>query len=280
MDGLMGLLSGVNVAANALFGVVFAPVANLPGWLSLTIISAVLGAVIFVIFTLTANRRAFARIIDDIKANILAVFLFKDSISVTMRCEARLLGCSGRLLWYSLFPVLVMSVPLILVLSQMAMWYQNRPAITGADRVQVQLTLSGRPEAWPDIVLEDHPAVQVLAGPVRLFSRGEVYWEVTPLADGDHDLVFRVAGAQYRKRFSAGEGFMRLSPKRPAAQIFDVLLYPLERPFPSGSLVSAISISYPDRDSKIYGTNWWVLYFCVASMIFALLSKPFIKIRT
>ncbi len=90
---------------------------------------------------------------------------------------------------------------------------------------------------------------------------------------------FYVDDTAYTKTFSAGAGFARLSPVRPgASDLFDMLLFPLEKPL-SGEAVRSIQIDYPDRISKIYGTDWWMLYFCIISMIFALLAKPFIKIR-
>jgi len=272
--------SVLNTVSNAVFAVVFAPAAWLAGWLSLTLISAVLGVVIFVIFMYTANRSAFGRVVDTILASILAVFLFRDNIGVTMRSEARLLASAVRLLWYSLFPVMVMSVPLIFVLAQMAALYQFRAPVPGSETVLVTMQLQEQQGEWPEISLALNEAVGVVSGPVRLFSRSEVYWELLPLEAGEHDLFFLVGGQTYDKTFSAGAGFTPLSPLRPGADdLLDTLLFPLEKPFSEQGAVRFIKIDYPDRISKIYGTDWWILYFCIISMIFALLSKPFIKIR-
>ena len=95
-----------------------------------------------------------------------------------------------------------------------------------------------------------------------------------------HDLSFSVGDQTYDKTFSAGAGFTPLSPLRPGAgDLLDTLLYPLEKPFSGRELCAPFRLTIPDRISKIYGTDWWILYFCIISMIFALLSKPFIKIR-
>jgi hypothetical protein len=280
MNAAASIIAVLNTVSNAVFSVAFAPAAWLSGWLSITLISAVLGVVIFIIFMYTANRSAFSRIVDTITASILAVFLFKDNIGVTMRSEARLLTSSVRLLWYSLFPVMVMSLPLIFVLAQMAALYQFRAPEPGGETVQIRMQLRNMPEPWPDIGLEDNAAVKVVTGPVRVFSRGEVYWEVQALKEGDYELSFNIGDEAYTKEFSAGKGFKRLSPLRPGAQDpFTALLYPLEKPFSGQEVLRSIRIDYPDRISKIYGTDWWILYFCIISMIFALLSKPFIKIR-
>lgn len=279
MNAVASVIAALNTVSNALFSAAFAPVAGMPGWLSITLISALLGVFVFVIFMYTANRNAFSRVVDTIMASILAVFLFRDNIRVTMRSEARLLACSVKLLWYSLFPVLIMSLPLAFVLAQMGAWYQFRPPVPGSETVLVRLQLQAQQGEWPAISLADTQDVRVVSGPVRLFSRSEVYWELEPLESGTHELFFKIGDQAYAKTFSAGTGFMRLSPVRPgASDLFDVLLFPLETPL-SGGDVRSIQIDYPDRISKIYGTDWWILYFCIISMIFALLAKPFIKIR-
>jgi hypothetical protein len=279
MGFFAAVFSALNTVSNAVFSVVFAPATWLSGWLSLTLISAVLGMVIFIIFMYTANRNAFSRIVDTIMASILAVFLFRDNIRVTMRSEARLLASSVRLLWYSLFPVMVMSMPLIFVLAQMAALYQFRAPVPNSETVLVTMQLQEQKEDWPAVSLADNQAVRVVTGPVRLFSRSEVYWEIQPREAGTHALSFSVGDQEYVKSFTAGSGFTPLSPLRPGAgDLLGMLLYPLEKPFDGGA-VRSIRIDYPDRISKIYGTDWWILYFCIISMIFALLSKPFIKIR-
>jgi hypothetical protein len=279
MNAVASVIAALNTVSNALFALVFAPVDRVPGWLSITLISAVLGVVVFVIFMYTANRSAFSRVVDTIMASILAVFLFRDNIGVTMRSEARLLVCSVKLLWYSLFPVLIMSLPLMFVLAQMGALYQFRAPVPGMETVQVKLQLQEQQGEWPSISLVENEAVRVVSGPVRLFSRAEVYWELAPLVEGTNELSFKIGDQTYTKTFSAGAGFARLSPVRPGgSDLFDVLLFPLEKPL-SGGDVRSIQIDYPDRISKIYGTDWWILYFCIISMIFALLSKPFIKIR-
>ena len=76
MNAAASVIAALNMVSNALFAIVFAPVGRLPGWLSITLISAVLGVLVFVIFMYTANRSAFSRVVDAITASILAVFLF------------------------------------------------------------------------------------------------------------------------------------------------------------------------------------------------------------
>ena len=279
MGFLVQLITWVNVVTNAIGGFFLAPVASVPGWLSITVISAVLGVFLLVIFKYTSNQKAIGCVRDDIKANLLAVKLFKDSFSVTFRSQARVFCASFKLLFYSIVPMLVMIVPVCLILAQMGLWYQACPLRPGDKPVIVKLKLNDHLDAFPQVTLESLPAAQTIIGPVRIFTKKEIFWKIKPVEDGNYNLIFHIGDRRYEKQLAIGEGFMRLSPKRPGADFADILLYPLEKPFTSDSPVRSISIDYPERDSRINGTDWWIVYFFVVSMIFAFLFKPLLKVR-
>ena len=279
MGFVVQLMTWVNAVTNAVGGFFLAPVASMPGWLSITVISAILGVFLLVIFKYTSNQKAIGRIRDDIKANLLAVKLFKDSFSVTFRSQGRVFYASFKLLFYSIVPMLVMIVPVCLILAQMGLWYQASPLQSGDEPVVVKLKLNDHLNTFPQVTLESLSAIQTVVGPVRVFDKKEIFWKIKPVEEGNHNLNFHIGDRWYEKQLAVGEGFMRLSPKRPGANFADILLYPLEKPFASDSPIHSITIHYPERNSRIYGTDWWIVYFFVASMVFAFLFKPLLKVR-
>jgi hypothetical protein len=161
----------------------------------------------------------------------------------------------------------------------MGMWYQARPLRPSDEPVMVKLKLNNNLDTFPQVTLESLPAARAMIGPVRAFSKKEIYWKIKPIEEGNYNLIFHVGDRRYEKQLAIGEGFMRVSPKRPGPDFSDILLYPLEKPFASDSVVYSISIDYPVRDSRISGTDWWIVYFFIASMIFAFLFKPLLKVR-
>lgn len=279
MGFLVPLITWVNVVTNAIGGFFLAPVASIPGWLSITVISAILGLCLLVIFKYTSNQKAIGLIRDDIKANLLAIKLFKDSFSVTFRSQGRVFFASFKLLFHSIVPMLVMIVPVCLILAQMGLWYQVRPLRPGDEPVVVKLKLNDHLDIFPSVALESMPAAQTVIGPVRVFNKKEVFWKIKPLDEGNHYLTFHIGDRRYEKQLAIGEGFMRVSSKRPGAEVADVILYPLEKPFASHSPIHSITIDYPERNSRIYGTDWWIVYFFAASMVFAFLFKPLLNVR-
>ena len=273
------IITWINVPINALARFLLAPIGVLPGWLSNTIISAVVGVVLLIIFKYTSNQRAIGRVRDDIKANMLALKLFKDSISVTLKAQGQVFAGAGLLLVHAIRPMLVMIVPVSLLLAQLGMWYQSRPLLPGEETV-VTMKLSGNIDTpWPNVSIKSIPAADVETGPVRVFNRREICWKIKASEAGQHHITFQVGQQQIEKELAIGDGFMRVSAERPGWHWADILLHPWERPFGPDSLVQSISISYPERLSKTSGTNWWLIYFFVASLVFALIFKPFLKVR-
>src|SRR5581483_9614797 len=119
-------------------------------------------------------------------ANLLALKLFKDSVGVTVRAQRRLLFGAGRLLVLALLPTVVMAVPVTLILGQLSLWYQQRPLHVGEDAV-VTLALNGDATgAFTQVSLLPTDAVDTTVGPVHIYDRKEVCWEIKAREAGYH----------------------------------------------------------------------------------------------
>ena len=279
MDALAHVVVWLNAVANAVGGLVLAPIAVLPGWLSATIVSVATGLLLLVIFKYTSHQRAIKRVRDDIKANLLSLKLFKDSTSVTFLAQGRVFVGAFRLMVLAIVPMAVMLVPVCLFLGQLAPWYQNRPLQVGEEAVMT-LKLNGDVEGpQPDVRLEPTTAVDVTIGPVRVLSKREVCWNIRARENGYHRVRFRAGGQAADKQLAVGDGWMRLSARRPAWRWSDILLYPCERPFGPGSLIQSIQIDYPGRESWTSGTDWWIVYWFAVSLVAALCFRRLLNVN-
>jgi hypothetical protein len=279
MDVLVYPIVWLNTVANAVGSWLLAPLTGLPGWLSATIAAAASGVLFLLVFKYTSNQRAIKRVRDDIKANLLALKLFKDNVAVTLRAQGSLFRGAGRLLVLSVVPMLVMVVPALLILGQLALLYQARPLHVGEDTV-VTMKLNGSSEThWPKVRLQPTSAVEVATGPVRVVSQREICWKITANENGNHRLVFDIDGQTVDKELAVGDGFMRVSTQRPKWYWSAALLHPAERPFGPDSPVQSIEIEYPSRSSWTSGTDWWVIYWFVASMIAAFCFRRWLNVN-
>ena len=135
MDLLARVVAWLNAGANVLGRWTLAPLGALPGWLSATLVSAVTGVLLLLVFKYTSNQRAIKRVRSDIQANLLTLKLFKDSAVVALKAQGRLLVGAGQLLVLAILPMLVMLVPATLLLGQLALWYQAKPLRVGEDAI-------------------------------------------------------------------------------------------------------------------------------------------------
>lgn len=279
MSFLAHIVTWLNVPLNAAGKLLTAPVAAVPGWLSNTVISAAMGVILLVLWKYTSNQDAIGLVKDDIKANMLALKLFKDSISVTLQAQGRVFKGAGGLLFHAIRPMLVVTVPICLILAQMGLWYQARPLQPGEEALVVMKLNGNVDSAWPNVSIACMPAAEVTIEQTRVFSKRQIYWKIKARENGLNNIVFQVDNEQVEKELAIGNGFMRVSLHRPGWHWFDILEHPSEKPFGPDSIVQSISIKYPDRLSRTSGTGWWVAYFFVASMVFAFVAKPFLKVR-
>lgn len=266
IDLLTQVVVWLNALANALGRLLLAPVGMMPGWVSATLVSAITGVLFLVIFKYTSNQPAIKRVKDDIKANLLALKLFKESASVAVWAQVSILRSALKLMVLAVGPMLVMVVPVLLILGQLSLWYQARPLRVNEDTI-ITLKLSDISGALPDVRMEPTDAVEIVAGPVRVPSKREICWKIQGRRPGDHRLMFTAGDESGEKELVIGDRFARVSSLRPDWNAGDVLLYPAEKPFDRSSLIQSIAIDYPTRSSWTSGTDLWVVYWFAVSMV-------------
>ncbi len=269
------LNSGMNAASDVLRG----PMQRAPAWLSLILVSALLGVVLLVLFKYTSPQAAIGRVRDRIKANLLAMKLFKDSVPAVLKAQGRVFAAAVMLLVYSLPPVLVMMLPFCLILGQLSVWYEAKPLEVNGDAV-LEMQLSGTEHVpLTEVELMPTESVRVVAGPVRIPATHQVYWRIKAMQPGVHPLLFKVGNEQVEKQLSIGADRIPVSMKRPSLNVEDVVLYPAEKPFPASSPVQSITINYPDNTGFLTGSGNWIITLFVVSMLAALAVKPLVGVK-
>jgi hypothetical protein len=172
-----------------------------------------------------------------------------------------------------------MAVPVTLMMTQLALWYQARPLQIGEEAVLALQLSADADTVWPEIRLDPSEAVEVTAGPVCAYSERTVVWNIVARQPGTSQLVFHVDDLAAEKELAVNAGFTRVSLQRPSWKWYDALLHPWEAPFRPDSAVQSIEIVYPERDSWTSGTNNWIVYWFGASMVAALCFRPWLNVN-
>lgn len=272
------VLIWLTTVANSLGGLL-EPISWLPGWLSATLTASITGIAMLVAFKYTSNQQAIQRTRRGIRADLLAISLFDDDMCVPLRALAGVLVGGLRLLLLATLPMALMLVPMSMLLGQLALWYGARPLRVG-EETAVTLTLGGGEEdPWPPVVMMSTSAADSRVGPVRVLGKREVCWTLRAREAGEHRLVFQVGDLSAEKELAVGDGFMRVSVKRPPAVWSEALAHPRERPFPAESPVQSIAIAYPDRSSWTCGTDSWVAYWFGVSLATGLCCRRVLNVN-
>ena len=272
----MGTLNGI---MTALFDAIYAALNALPHWMSLTLLSGVVGIVALVVVKHTSNQAAIGRIKDEIKANLLSIKLFKDELRVMFSAQRRVIWAALRLQYHMLIPVLVMFVPFVLTAAQMGLCYQWRPLEVGEEVVLTAALSEDAERSSFNLRIPEHEGFTA-HDRVRAISDCSVSWHIRAETEGIHTIEITNGHETFTKVLTVGRKGDRVCPVRPGSGFLDNLLYPAEKPFASSSLVRSIRlVPYPEHDGWYAAADWWLVWFLVVSIALALVFKPILKVR-
>jgi len=276
MDALNSLLTTVTDAFFSLW-------AEGPAWMPLIIVSILSGSLAAVVFRFTSRQDLLRRDAELIRAQLLAMKLFRDDLATQWNCLTSLLGYTGARIWHSLPPVIVLTLPFVLLVVQLARWYEHAPLTVG-DRAIVVLQLA--PHAWSDaseVALTATPELKIETPPLRDPLEQAIYWRIHVVNSSTARLRWTLSGSAFEKPVTIANERHQLMPvdaRRPGGGWIDRLLYPGEPPFEAGDAVRGVEVQYPQRSTPLLGLDlpWWVT-FLVVSLLTALLGGRLMKVQ-
>jgi hypothetical protein len=252
-------------------------------WAPLVVASALAGIVAAVVFRFTSRQDLLRRDAELIQAQLLAMKLFRDDLGTLYGSLGRLLRHTALRLWHSLPPVLVMTVPFVLLLAQLARWYEHAPLIAG-DQTIVVLKFSER--AWSqahDAELQRSAAFAVETPSLRDPAEHAVYWRIRVLTPEAVTLRWKLPQQTVEKNVAAAadpQPLMAIDSTRPGSGWIDRLLHPGEQAFHESDPARRVEVQYPQRSTPILGLElpWWATFLLV-SIVAAILGGRVMKVQ-
>ena len=264
----------------ALGDLVFAALSFLSPAAALIVLSLIVGAVMLLVWRYTSNQAAIADVRKQIAANVLATRLFKDNLAVTFRAQRQIIWQALRLLGHAIKPTLIMLIPFTLIMSQIGLHYEFRPAPVGKP---IGVTVKVKPGQSVEGAADKLQLADGLAcnsrDPCRAEALNTIDWRITPARPGNFELKIGDAAQPITIPLHAGDDFVRLSKVRGDPWL-DRLLYSAEPAIPSDSIIDSITIHYPARTTPIFGVHLhWLITLLILSILFALILKPILKVH-
>ncbi len=270
-----------NSAFGKIFDILFLPFRSLSPWVAMILISFLTGLLMLFVFKWTSNQKGIQKVKNKIKAHLLELRLYKDSLGLSLRAQGNILRCNLRYIGYSARPMLVMIIPLVLILIQMNFWFgyaslnPDEPSIL---KIKLRENLNPLETA---VEIKPSPALVMDDYPLRIEETHEIDWRFYAKEAGIHQLSVTIDGNTVTKKISvAQKPLSKISPLRPGSGFFKQVMYPTEPPIDGDLPVREIEIGYPTKNMNLFGwgIHWLIAYF-ILSIIFGFAFKGIFKVE-
>ncbi|MEZ5047978.1 MAG: hypothetical protein R2831_13420 [Chitinophagaceae bacterium] len=255
----------INRVSTTLVDILLWPLQSFPVWLQLTWMAALLAAFALLVFKYFSSQSGIRQAKDRVKAYLLELWLYKDDPAVQLRAQGKAIWHSLRYLVLSLPPLLVMSLPMLLLLFQVEARFGWRGLEPGESTI---LTATLADSNKGNISLgKIAPQLEVGAGltvetpALRLLSERKVLWRLRATDVGVHPVQVAIGAATASRSIVAGQALSPLAPDIYRANDWRELGFPGESPLPADAAIASLSVDYPYRDGDFLGLSQasWIL---------------------
>lgn len=271
----------VHLVFGRVVDIILLPFRGLSPWFGMAAVSLVTALLMLAVFKLTSNQDAVRKAKNRIKAHFLELRLFKDDMRVSLAAQGGILRANLSYIAANLKPLLVMIVPLVLILTQLSLWYDRRPLQPGEETLlKVRLEEGSDPMAV-ELDLDVPPGLVVDSPAVRIPDEHEIVWRLKARSDGQGRLTVRVGGRTISKAVVVGgKPLTKVSALASRGSFRDSLLHPGEPPLAAGTPVRSIEILYPAERLVVFGlsVHWLIAYF-VLSLAFGFALKGVFRVE-
>jgi len=266
----MELLTGI---LHSLFSLIFLPFDQLPPLWELLGVSMLTGAVMIAIAAATSRQDKLRHIKDQLKADLLSMRLYQYDAAVMLKNIGRLFLNNLRYMRQLLRPMLFLVLPVSLIMIQLSIRYQYRPAGSEEPLLVSAVFEPGTNLQAVDLNIE-HSRGDI-TGPLRIPAEQTAYWRVS-----------LPAGTSFLRIFSPGDSAgVRIPVARPPGQRFISgsfyrpgdyrrFLEPAADPLPPSKPIRHVRIHYRPASIGLDGAGiHWLYIFFIGSILTGLLIK-------
>ncbi len=269
------MISIFNSVLNKIFEIIFFPFQNINPWFGMIFISLATGLFMLFIFKLTSNQEGIKQTKNKIKAHLLELRLYKDDLGASFKAQGNILVSNFKYIKYSIKPLLVMIIPVILILIHSNFWFAY-DSLALKEKALLKITLSeGHVPTESDIQINSNDAVKIDTPPLRINETNEINWRILPLKKGVHEIKIKAGQNTVTKKVTVNQKpLTKISPIKQKKRLIDQILYPAEKPLEKNSPVKSIEVTYPSSGFTVLGQRiHWIIVFFVLSIIFGFSFK-------
>ncbi len=258
------ILQILNTVMTTLFGWLLLPFRGLSPIWALLVVSSLTGVLMLWIFGKVSDQATIGVLRDRVRGHLLGIRLFGDDLRTLFRLQWRLLRDNAIYLRYALLPMLIMLLPVLLVMTQLNLFFDKQPLAVGQTAI-VKVKVRDAQTLADGVTLDVPAGVVVETPPVRSAAILEVAWRIRADETGAHRMRILADGDPVEKELRVGGGWGATSALR-SAGLLDLLLYPGEAPILAASGITAIEVTYDALPLSVFGfeIHWLIVFFVVS----------------
>ncbi len=242
----------VNGLSTDIFNIVLTPLEMIHPEVAIAVVSALFGILGLVIFKYISAQKGIKTAKDKIKGHMIAIRIYQDDLAVVGVSVGKVLFQNVKYLSLNLMPFIPLSIPFVLLLSQLVVRYAFEPLPENKPFTMTVEVAADQKDSVNDItvIAPDWLAVEDLVV-VRAPSEGRVFISVRDAQAGISDFAFKIGDSIVTKPVVIGaetEAPRVMQPER-VAGFFDAWIWPAEEMIADESPITRIAIegAYPSR---------------------------------
>jgi len=273
---------------NHFFDILWSPLSKTPSYLDILIVSAFSALLFLIIFKKTSNQDMIRHYKNKIIAYILEIRLYKDRPALTLKNVGKILGYNMVYLRYTLVPLVVIIVPVLIISIQLFNRFGYMP-------IQKDKSFIVCAELDKNVVRDISKTIEKVqcdtsdgilleTPPMRIISDGSIYWRARIIRSEGNDQFVRVSiegepqGVDKEVLTSSTkQGF---SPEKRKYNLDGLFVDNAEGFISETSPFKVVTVGY--RPATYPFLAWRVdpvvLYF-ILTLILGLLFKPIVKVN-
>ena len=273
---------------NHFFDILWSPLSKTPAYLDILIISAFSAFLFLIIFKKTSNQDMIRHYKNKIIAYILEIRLYKDRPVLTLTNVGKILGYNMVYLRYTLVPLVVIIVPVLIISIQLFNRFGYMPIQKDKSFIVCaeldKNVVRDISKTIEKVQCDTSDGILVETPPMRIISDGSIYWRARVIRSEGNDQFVRVSiegepqGVDKEVLTSSTkQGF---SPEKRKYNLDGLFVDNAEGFISETSPFKAVTVSY--RPATYPFLAWRVdpvvLYF-ILTLILGFLFKPIVKVN-
>jgi hypothetical protein len=279
------MIHTINNLLTGIFDIILYPFSFISPFWGILFLSIVMAFVVLYIYKWISSPRAVKSAKDKIKADILAIRIYKDLWKVILGSFFKSLGHTFQYFGLNLLPLLIIIPILFPVFVQMDIRYGMKPFQVG-DEFIIKAAFSGDPnELEVELLASDNftPRMKpVFINAYRVYEESgekkypikEVNWKVEATRAGTAKIRIKAGDKVYEKQLVIGDFPGALSNKKMNQSSLEHFIYPAEELLPNPGELVNIYIQYPGGEVTFAGlTTHWLVFNIILVVIIVLALK-------